>query len=86
MRYLRWLMVMTMWMEQAACRCPEVCKCSITSGSVKTEVNCHKRGLPVFPTDLPSDGWILKLGEDVAHERSSERHIDGSVHIKQACN
>lgn len=68
MWYLRGLTVIILWMTQAACGCPSVCKCSIMSASVKTEVNCHKRGLHVFPTDLPSDAWILKLGGDVAHE------------------
>lgn len=67
MWYPKWLMVITLWMAQAAYGCPDVCKCSITSGSMKTEVNCHKKGLHVFPTDLPSNAWILKLGGDVAY-------------------
>lgn len=66
--YLRWLMLITLWMLPAALSCPVACKCSIKSGSIKTEVNCQKRGLPVFPSNLPTDAWILKLGEYVVHD------------------
>lgn len=68
MRYQRWLMVITLWTVPAAFCCPDICKCSIKSASVKAEVDCHKRGLHVFPSNLPSDAWILKLGECVEHE------------------
>lgn len=49
-------------MAQAVEGCHDVCKCS-KSGSEKSEVNCHKRGLRAFPSRLPADAWILKLGE-----------------------
>lgn len=65
MRYQKWLMVITLWTVPAAFCCPDICKCSIKSASVKAEVDCHKRGLRVFPSNLPSDAWILKLGECV---------------------
>lgn len=71
MRYQRWLMVITLWTVPAAFCCPDICKCSIKSGSVKAKVDCHKRGLRVFPSNLPSDAWILKLGECVEHKCSS---------------
>ncbi|KAM4522519.1 uncharacterized protein PAE49_002183 [Odontesthes bonariensis] len=44
--------------------CPDVCKCSRKSGPEKSEVNCHKKGLRAFPSNIPSDVWILKLGEN----------------------
>lgn len=64
MQHLAWLMLVGLWMVQAAEVCPDVCKCSRKSGPEKSEVNCHKRGLRVFPSKLPPDAWILKLGEN----------------------
>lgn len=63
MQHLAWLMLVILWMVQAVAGCPNVCKCSRKSGLEKTEVNCHKRGLRAFPSNLPPDAWILKLGE-----------------------
>ena len=62
MLQLAWWM-MVLWMVQALEGCPNVCKCSRKSGPTKSEVNCHKRGLRAFPSNLPPDAWILKLGE-----------------------
>ncbi len=63
MQHLVGLMLVILWMVQSVEGCPDVCKCTRKSGSEKTEVNCHKRGLRAFPSKLPLDAWILKLGE-----------------------
>lgn len=59
MQHLVW----GLWMVLAVEGCPNVCKCSRKSNPEKLEVNCHKRGLRAFPSNLPADAWILKLGE-----------------------
>ncbi|MED6233487.1 hypothetical protein ATANTOWER_012455 [Ataeniobius toweri] len=58
------LMLVILSMVQAVANCPGVCKCSRKSGPEKSEVNCHKKGLRTLPSNLPSDAWILKLGEN----------------------
>lgn len=68
MRHLAWLMLVILWMVQAVDGCPDVCKCSRKYRSEKTEVNCHKRGLRAFPSKLPPDAWILKLGKHVVNQ------------------
>ncbi len=62
MQHLAWLVLVILWMVQAVEGCPDVCKCSRKSGPEKSEVNCHKKGLRAFPSKLPPDAWILKLG------------------------
>ncbi|XP_054618698.1 immunoglobulin superfamily containing leucine-rich repeat protein-like [Dunckerocampus dactyliophorus] len=65
MKHFTYLMLAMVWMTQAGAEvCPDACKCSKKSGQDKTEVNCHKRGLRSFPSRLPSDAWVLKLGEN----------------------
>lgn len=65
MKLVVWLMLATLWMVQAVgAVCPPACKCSRKSGPDRSEVNCHKRGLRAFPSNLPSDAWILKFGEN----------------------
>lgn len=63
MEHLAWLILAMLWMVQAIDSCPDVCKCSRKSGPEKSDVNCHKRGLRAFPSKLPSDAWIVKLGK-----------------------
>lgn len=55
-----------LWTVQTSKSCPDICKCSRMSVSEKVEVNCHKRGLRAFPSKLPTDAWILKLGDNLA--------------------
>lgn len=62
MEHLAWLILAMLWMAQSIDSCPDVCKCSRKSGPEKSDVNCHKRGLRAFPSKLPSDAWIVKLG------------------------
>nr|XP_046229884.1 leucine-rich repeat-containing protein 15 isoform X2 [Scatophagus argus] len=64
MQRLTCLMLVILWVVQLVEGCPNACKCSRKSGEGKSEVNCHKRGLRAFPTNLPTDAWILKLGEN----------------------
>uniref|UniRef100_A0A3B4X4P6 LRRNT domain-containing protein n=1 Tax=Seriola lalandi dorsalis TaxID=1841481 RepID=A0A3B4X4P6_SERLL len=63
MQYLQWLLLVILWRAQTVESCPDVCKCSKMPDVEKSEVNCHKKGLQDFPSDLPPDAWILKLGE-----------------------
>lgn len=63
MQHLAWLMLVILWMVQAVEGCPDVCRCYRKAGPEKSEVNCHKMGLRAFPSKLPPDAWILKLGE-----------------------
>uniref|UniRef100_A0A3B4TZV3 Si:dkey-1j5.4 n=1 Tax=Seriola dumerili TaxID=41447 RepID=A0A3B4TZV3_SERDU len=63
MQYLQWLLLVILWGAQTVESCPDVCKCSKMPDVEKSEVNCHKKGLQDFPSDLPPDAWILKLGE-----------------------
>lgn len=63
MQHLMWLMLVILLMVQSVEGCPDVCKCYRKSSPDKSEVNCHKRGLRAFPSELPPDAWILKLGE-----------------------
>ncbi|XP_029965828.1 leucine-rich repeat-containing protein 15-like isoform X2 [Salarias fasciatus] len=58
------LMLALLWTVQTMDACPDSCKCSRKSGPEKSEVNCHKKGLRVFPSQLPSDAWIIQLGEN----------------------
>uniref|UniRef100_A0A3Q2UCP0 Si:dkey-1j5.4 n=1 Tax=Fundulus heteroclitus TaxID=8078 RepID=A0A3Q2UCP0_FUNHE len=57
------LVLVSLSMVQAVASCPDVCKCSQKPGPEKSEVNCHKKGLRAFPSHLPPDAWILKLGK-----------------------
>uniref|UniRef100_A0A672G9S5 LRRNT domain-containing protein n=1 Tax=Salarias fasciatus TaxID=181472 RepID=A0A672G9S5_SALFA len=57
------LMLALLWTVQTMDACPDSCKCSRKSGPEKSEVNCHKKGLRVFPSQLPSDAWIIQLGD-----------------------
>uniref|UniRef100_A0A3B3ZXB5 Uncharacterized protein n=1 Tax=Periophthalmus magnuspinnatus TaxID=409849 RepID=A0A3B3ZXB5_9GOBI len=50
-----------LWLTPSAGACPDSCKCSRKSGPERSEVNCHKRGLLTFPSNLPPDTWNLKL-------------------------
>uniref|UniRef100_A0A3Q1G0H1 LRRCT domain-containing protein n=1 Tax=Acanthochromis polyacanthus TaxID=80966 RepID=A0A3Q1G0H1_9TELE len=63
MQHLVWLILAMQWMVEGVENCPDICKCSKKAGPEKSEVNCHKRGLHAFPSNLPPDAWILKLGE-----------------------
>uniref|UniRef100_A0A3P8S2I7 LRRCT domain-containing protein n=1 Tax=Amphiprion percula TaxID=161767 RepID=A0A3P8S2I7_AMPPE len=65
MQHLVWLILAMQWMVEGVENCPDICKCSRKAGPEKSEVNCHKRGLHAFPSNLPPDAWILKLGNSV---------------------
>ncbi|XP_028253749.1 trace amine-associated receptor 1-like [Parambassis ranga] len=64
MQQIAWFMLAMLWIVQCVLGCPDTCKCSRKSGPEKSEVNCHKKGLRAFPSQLPSDAWIIKLGEN----------------------
>ncbi|KAM9354777.1 uncharacterized protein KZ484_012857 [Pholidichthys leucotaenia] len=58
---LAWSLLIILYIGQTVEGCPAVCKCSRKSRLEKSEVNCHKRGLRVFPSKLPSDAWINQI-------------------------
>ncbi|RVE55917.1 hypothetical protein OJAV_G00230800 [Oryzias javanicus] len=64
MQLLAWFGLVLLCVLQSTGACPSICKCSKKSNPEKSEVNCHKRGLRSLPSDLPTDVWILKLGEN----------------------
>lgn len=66
MQFSVWLMLVILWVAQTVEGCPDICKCSRKSSPEKSEVNCHKRGLHIFPSNLPPDAWVLHLGRFLA--------------------
>lgn len=79
MRLLRWLPILFLWGINIVECCPDNCKCGQATSPERTEVNCHKRGLTAFPSNLPMDTWILKMGKKCVFNSkdtrsSSNRH------------
>uniref|UniRef100_A0A7N6B3D5 LRRNT domain-containing protein n=1 Tax=Anabas testudineus TaxID=64144 RepID=A0A7N6B3D5_ANATE len=69
------LMLVILWGAQTLEGCPDFCECSRKSGPEKSEVNCHKKGLRAFPSNLPPDAWVLHLGGYLAVNKITSRHV-----------
>lgn len=75
MQYLMWLVLVILLVAQTVENCPDLCKCPKISDLQKSEVNCHKKGLQDFPSNLPPDAWVLKLGGYLAVSSCKTDHL-----------
>ncbi|XP_029534610.1 leucine-rich repeat-containing protein 15-like [Oncorhynchus nerka] len=64
MQLVACLAVLVLCVAEAVENCPDVCKCTKQTSPERSEVNCHKKGMRKFPSKLPPDSWILKMGEN----------------------
>ncbi|KAG5276519.1 hypothetical protein AALO_G00106580 [Alosa alosa] len=64
MRLITCLPILVLWGINSAESCPDNCRCTQKKSPERSEVNCQKRGFSTFPSNLPMDTWVLKMGEN----------------------
>lgn len=81
MQLVACLAVLVFWVAEAVENCPDVCKCTKKTSPERSEVNCHKKGMRKFPSKLPPDSWILKMGESIVCNRGKTPFLQSLLKI-----